>query len=104
MEALVPLLVVVPLAAAFVVVAMANLPHLARRRTESNDAALTNRPGGGHRVLSLLACAAVLANFVIALALLRTDVGKIYVGGWGPGGALGIELVCDGLAKLMVVT
>ncbi len=104
MEALVPLLVVVPLGAAFAVVALANLPHLARRRTDDTRTALTDQPPAGHRLLSLLACAAVLANCVIALALLRTDVGRIYVGGWGPDRALGIELVCDGLAKLMVVT
>ena len=103
MEALVPLLVVVPLGAAFVIVALANLPHLARGRTEDR-AALAEQPIRGRRALSLLACAAVLANFVIALVLLRTDPIRIFVGGWGPDRALGIELVCDGLAKLMVVT
>ena len=91
-EHLVPLLVVVPFGAAFIIVALANLPP----RTQPSS--------GGHRVLSLLACAAVLANVVIAISLLQADTIRIYVGGWEPAKALGIELVCDGLAKLMVIT
>jgi len=36
--------------------------------------------------------------------LLRQDVSPVFVGGWGAGKTLGIELVCDGLAKLMLIT
>jgi len=103
MDALVPLLVVVPLATAFAVVALANLPGLARGKSEGGDRLAGAAEPSRHRALSLLVCAAVLANLIISLVLLRADVGKIYVGGWTPIKALGIELVCDGLAKLMVV-
>ena len=82
MEALVPLLVVVPLGAAFAVVALANLPNLARRRS-TGEPPPADGPSAGGRALSLLACGAVLANLIIALVLLQADVGRIYVGGWG---------------------
>ena len=47
----------------------------------------------------------VLVNLIVAIVLLGVDVGGIYVGGWGPGPVktLGIQLICDGLSKLMAV-
>ena len=86
MESVVPLLVVVPLGAAFAIVAMAHVRGL-------------------RRVTGSLAVAAVLANLVMAVWLIGVDV-RVFVGGWGPEPfqTLGIELVCDGLARLMLVT
>ena len=89
---LVPLLVILPLGVAFLIVALAALPTK------------PDRPGAARRLIAPLACAAVLANLVIALWLLPIDVGRIFVGGWGPDRTLGIQLVFDGLAKLMAVT
>jgi len=90
---IVPLLVILPLGAAFLITVLANLPTGKRQQ----------RSG---RYLSLpLACAVILANLVIAVSLLRVDVQQpIYVGGWGPDKTLGIQLLCDGLTKLMAVT
>ena len=88
---LVPLLVVVPLGVAFVIVVLASLPG----------------KGAGsvaRRLISPLAAAAVLVNLIIALSLLPVDVGPIFVGGWGGENTLGIQLVFDGLSKLMAVT
>jgi multicomponent Na+:H+ antiporter subunit D len=86
MEALVPLMVGLPLGAAFVIVAMAHAKPLAK-------------------LTSPLAVAAVLANLVLAAALLSTGTIRVYVGGWGVAGStLGIELVCDGLSRLMLIT
>jgi multicomponent Na+:H+ antiporter subunit D len=91
MMQLVPLLVILPLGAAFCAVAMAQV------------GALKRWTGG-------LAVAAVLANLVLALLLFGTGDQSLFVGGWGaegPTGAkttLGIEIVCDGLSKLMAVT
>ena len=85
MESIVPLLVALPLGAAFLAVA---LPH-----------------GKGVRHLTTPLClAAVLANLVLSLLLLRGQVAPVFVGGWGPNNTLGIELVCDALAKLMLIT
>lgn len=86
MAPLVPLLVAVPLGAAFCVVAMAHIRPL-------------------KRLTSPVALAAVLACLATGLALLGGPDIRIFVGGWGPHAArtLGIELVCDGLARFMVV-
>ncbi|MHC4295227.1 MAG: complex I subunit 5 family protein, partial [Planctomycetota bacterium] len=88
MEALVPLLVVLPLGGAFAIVALTSIP------------AVKKRMAGG----SVVAFAIVLLNLLIAIWLLTVEVGPIYVGGWGPEKTLGIQMVCDGLSKLMVVT
>ena len=88
MNALVPLFVAVPLGVAFAIVALAHLRGLK---------ALT----------PILAVTAVALNLVGALALLivwRGESLSLYVGGWGPGRVLGIQMTCDGLAKLMLVT
>jgi len=86
MEALVPLLVGLPLGAAFVIVAMAHAKPL-------------------EKLTAPLAVAAVLANLVLAGALLGSETIRIYVGGWGVAGStLGIEMVCDGLSRLMLIT
>ena len=85
MEAVVPLFVVVPLGVAFAIVAIAHIPGL-------------------KRLTGLLAAAAVLFCLVAAIVSLRADVPQIFVGGWGPGKVLGIQMVCDGLAKMMLVT
>ncbi len=85
MEAIVPLLVALPLGAAFVTVAM---PHMKVIR----------------RLTTPLAVATVLVNLVLAVLLLRGEVAPVFVGGWGPNNTLGIQMVCDGLAKLMLIT
>jgi len=85
MESLVPSLVAVPLGVAFVVVVLAHVRGL-------------------KRVTGLLAVAAVLANLVVSIYLIGAEPLRFFVGGWGPQKVIGIELVCDGLAKLMAVT
>ncbi|MHC4788131.1 MAG: complex I subunit 5 family protein [Planctomycetota bacterium] len=87
MVSIVPLLVALPLGMAFLVVAMAHVKGL-------------------KRFTAPLAVLAVFANLILTLSLLGVDVPRIFIGQWGPDGArtLGIEMVCDGLAKLMVVT
>ena len=85
MESFVPIVVVAPLGVAFLAIILAHVPSL--RRTISPFAVLV-----------------VLGNLVLAVRFLFRDVGPVYIGGWGPGGTLGIELVCDGLAKLMLLT
>ncbi len=88
MNALAPLFVAVPLGVAFAIVALAHIRGL-------------------KRLTPLLAIAAVGFNFVAALTLLTGTRGQtfsIFVGGWGPDSVLGIEMLCDGLAKLMLVT
>jgi len=85
MQQLVPLLVALPLGGGFVILVLAHVRGLAR-------------------AAGLLTVAIVLANLAIGVALVGADVAPIFVGGWGPDRTLGIELVCDGLAKLMVVT
>ncbi|MBL7132815.1 MAG: NADH/ubiquinone/plastoquinone (complex I) [Phycisphaerae bacterium] len=85
MEQTVPLLVVLPLAAAFAIVVMA---HVA----------------GIKRLTGALAVVIVLANLVIGVSLLGGQIKPIFIGGWGPGKTLGIAMVCDGLSKLMVIT
>ncbi len=84
MEQLVPLLVALPLGAAFLIVMIAHAGPLKRLTTP-------------------LAVLAVLVNLLIAVRLLWTGVLHVYVGGWGQGQTLGIELVCDGLSKLMLI-
>ena len=84
MEYLVPLPVALPLGSAFAVVLMAHVP-------------------GIKRLTGLLATAAIAANLVIALILLTGEPINLFVGGWGLEKTLGIEMVCDGLAKLMLV-
>ena len=85
MEALVPLMVGLPLGVAFVIVAMAHAKPLAK-------------------LTAPLAVAAVLATLVLAAALLGAGTIRVHVGGWGAeGSTLGIELVCDGLSKLMLI-
>jgi multicomponent Na+:H+ antiporter subunit D len=84
METAVPLMVAVPLGAAFAVVAMAHLKGL-------------------RRLTGALSLVAVLVDLALALAFLTRSVDPVFIGGWGPGRALGIELVCDGLAKMMLV-
>jgi multicomponent Na+:H+ antiporter subunit D len=90
MKPIVPLLVALPLATAFAVVAMAHVKAL-------------------KRLIVPLAVAVVAVNLILAVALLGTDVPRIFVGRWGPtaedaGRTLGIEMVCDGLSKMMAVT
>ncbi len=85
MQALVPLFVVVPLGVAFGVVAMSHIPVL-------------------KRLTSPLAAGTVLFNVVAALVLLGAGRLNVFVGNWTPDRVLGIEMVCDGLAKMMLVT
>jgi len=87
MNALVPLFVAVPLGVAFAIVALAHFRGLK---------ALT----------PVLAIAAVAFNLVAAVIVLLGSPDKalsLYIGGWGPENVLGIQMVCDGLAKLMLV-
>ena len=92
MESVVPLLVVVPLGAAFVIVALAAWPG------QGAGAKLAKR------LVGVIAMLVMLANLAIAVTLLGTDVGPIFIGGWGPDGAIGIQMICDGLSKLLAVT
>jgi len=86
MESVAPLIVVLPLAAAFAVVAMAH-------------------GGPLRRFTGALAVAVVAIELIAAISLIGSDVGPIFIGGWGAEkSTLGIELVCDGMAKLMLVT
>ena len=81
-------MVALPLGTAFVVVALAAIP----------------RPAALRRLIEPLGCAAVLGNLMIAIFLLSERIGPIYVGGWGADKTLGIQMVCDGLSKLMIIT
>ena len=85
MEAIVPLMVALPLGAAFVLVAISHAK-------------------GANRLMGPLTLVAVLGNLVLAVVLLSGEVDPVFVGGWGPEKTLGIQLVCDGLTKLMLVT
>ncbi|MHC4716161.1 MAG: complex I subunit 5 family protein, partial [Planctomycetota bacterium] len=86
MDYVVPLFVAVPLGAAFAIVAMAHIV-------------------GMKRLTGWLAVAVVVFNLAAAVTVLGDETLRVYVGGWGgPGKTLGIEMVCDGLAKLMLVT
>jgi multicomponent Na+:H+ antiporter subunit D len=85
MNSLLPLLVGLPLGAAFCIVAMAHLRGL-------------------KRLTAPLAVLIVLANLVLALVLLSGDDVRAFIGGWTADKTLGIEMVCDGLAKMMAVT
>ena len=90
MEALVPFLVILPLGGAFGIVAMAH-------------------GGPLKRLTAVFALLIVLANLVVAIALPHSAGDQagplsVFVGGWGPEKTLGIELVFDGLSKLMAIT
>jgi len=85
MTPFVPLLVILPLGAAFCIVAMAQVSRL-------------------RRLAAPLAVAVVLVNLAISALLLGAGDIRTFVGGWGPASTLGIELVCDGLSRLMAVT
>jgi multicomponent Na+:H+ antiporter subunit D len=85
METLVPLMVAVPLGVGFVIVAIAHVRGL-------------------NRLVAACCVAATLACLVMAVVLLGTGPIHVFVGGWGPQRTLGIEMVADGLAKLMLVT
>jgi len=85
MQAIIPLFVAIPLGVAFGIVALAHVKGL-------------------RRVTGSLAVAAVLVNLVFAVFTLGADMPTVFIGGWGPDNTLGIEMVCDGLAKLMLVT
>jgi len=95
MEAIVPLLVVLPLGAAFAIVVLASLPT---RREPGGSVPL------GQRAALPLAAIIVAANLAISVRLLGGDVGPMFIGGWSPGKTLGIQMICDGLSKLMAVT
>ncbi|HUS91554.1 MAG TPA: proton-conducting transporter membrane subunit [Phycisphaerae bacterium] len=86
MESIVPLLVAFPLGMAFAVVAMAHVKGL-------------------KRLTAPLAVGVVLANLILTFILLGAVVPRIFVGGWGPDPekALGIEMLGDGLSKMMLV-
>ena len=85
MEALVPMLVAVPLGVAFAVVVLTHVSGL-------------------KRFTGPLAVAAVLVNLVISISLVGAGPVHIFVGGWGPDKVIGIEMVSDGLAQMMAVT
>ena len=93
MTHLVPLLVIVPLGVAFLIVAAANIP---------------TGPGGsaraGRHLTTPLAWLAMGFNLVVSIIILGAHIEPIYVGNWSPQSILGIELVCDGLTKLMLIT
>jgi len=89
MKSLVPILVVLPLGMSFAAVILAHVR------------------GTGRRLVGPLAVAAVLINLIMAAALLSLggESCEVYVGGWGGDkSTLGIVMVCDGLARLMLVT
>ncbi len=89
MKEILPLFVALPLGGAFAIVAMAHL-------------------GGLKRLTGPLAVLLVLLN--LAGALVAVGIGgetlRLYIGQWGPGGkgVLGIEMVCDGFTRLMLLT
>ncbi len=85
MESFVPMLVALPFGVAFLIVVLAHVKAL-------------------KSITAPIAALAVLANLVIAVALLGHGSYDIYVGGWGPDNVIGIEMVCDGLSKLLLVT
>ncbi|MBL7223335.1 MAG: hypothetical protein ISS72_05760, partial [Candidatus Brocadiae bacterium] len=87
-----PLLVAVPLAAAFV------LPIIHKARA-------------GEWAINLIAGLAAVFTTAMAFNLLRLPLGdgssvSLWVGGWtGQGGrAMGIALACDGFSRLMLIT
>ncbi|MFW6159007.1 MAG: complex I subunit 5 family protein, partial [Planctomycetota bacterium] len=85
MESLVPLFVILPLGVAFLVVILAHVRPLSR-------------------AVGPLSFAAILANAALAVSVLGVEMEPLYVGKWSPDSVLGIAMVCDGLAKLMLVT
>jgi multicomponent Na+:H+ antiporter subunit D len=50
----------------------------------------------------------VAGNLLLSIRLIPENDLNLFIGGWGPGeglkGVLGIEMVCDGLTKLMLIT
>ena len=85
MTQLLPLLVVLPLGAAFCATIMAQAHAL-------------------RRLAGILAIAAVAGNLALACLSFTSGNVNLYVGGWGPHSTLGIEMVCDGLTRLMLLT
>ena len=85
MQTIIPLLVALPLGAAFVIVIMAQLRDFARFAMPI-------------AVLVIAVCCA------LSLGLIGSEEARIFVGGWGGESTLGIELVCDGFARLMLIT
>ncbi len=84
MDAIVPLLIAMPLAAAFAVVVISQFTS-------------------GRRLALPLAVIVVAANLVVAAFLLRAGPANMFIGGWGAEKTLGIQLTCDGLAKFMLI-
>ena len=92
MERLVPLLVGIPLGTAFLLAILAHVKAVSR-------------------LTGLIATLAVAANLAIGAALWFAGHGdpdyvvRVWAGNWdGLGTPIGIELVCDGLARLMIIT
>jgi len=92
MKDLVPLLVGIPLGTAFLIAVLAHLKGVAR-------------------LTGLVATLAIAVNLFISIALWAAVLAQpdaaepIWAGNWdGAGVPIGIELVCDGLARLMVIT
>ncbi|MDY6913116.1 MAG: proton-conducting transporter membrane subunit [Planctomycetota bacterium] len=92
MKELVPLLVGIPLGAAFLITILAHVRGISR-------------------LTGLIATLAVAANVAVSIALwvaAYNDPGQsvsVWAGNWdGLGVPIGIEMVCDGLARLMVIT
>ena len=92
MQTLVPLLVGIPLGAAFLVVILAHVRAAAR---------LTGP-------IATLAVATCLVIGVLLCVLAHSDTtgtASIWMGNWdGSTVPIGIELVCDGMSRLMIVT
>ena len=86
MEALIPLSVVIPLGVAFAIVVLAHIGPL-------------------KRTPPALAVGAIVATLAISLKLLGGD-GRlsVFIGNWGGANTLGIEMACDGLSRLMLLT
>lgn len=85
MTELVALLAVLPLGVAFLITGIAHVK-------------------GVRRLVAPLAVLAVLANLLLTLSLLGVTVPSVWVGGWGAGKTLGIQMVCDGLSKFLALT
>ena len=86
MASLLPLLVAIPMGIAFLIVGISHLKKIKATVTP-------------------LAVVAVATCLALSIILLWSGPLNHYVGQWGPEGkgVLGIELVCDGLTKLMLI-
>jgi len=92
MQELIPLLVGIPLAAAFGIAILAHVKFLSRLTGSVVTLAIV-----ANLVIGIVICARAYATPDI-------DV-SVWAGSWnGLGVPLGIELVCDGLARLMLIT